>query len=435
MKMVNCHALRDPRLSYLVNTTSPSKFCMYTRLLNHWENFRSSFWFVPAILMISAAVGAYLMVTLDGKIDKDIVKAFPIFEMSPPAARSILSSIVGAMISATGVVFSMTIVALSLASSQFGSRLIRTYRGRRSTHFTLGIFVSTSLYCILVLSCIREIKEYVFVPTLSVGLGIVLTVVCLSTLIYYIHDMSYAIQASSVIDKSAEALDAAMQRLFPTKLGQPVDPEEDEGQIPDESMGDRCEENLGDRIWTTKCDRVGYVQAIENESVMSLASEHKLVIRLLLQPGDFIHPGSLLADIHQAADRESLEDLDQEAVNLKLADSLIVGGNRTPTQDIRYAFNELVEVAVRALSPGINDPFTAINCVDRISAALHELKSCKIPSAYRVDEDKVLRVIAEPVQFETCLQNSLGVIEHYAKDNPMVKERVASALSAIEQTR
>ena len=406
---------------------------MYTRLLNYWENFRSSFWFVPALLMLAATVGAWLMVSLDSKIDDEIVNAFPIFKMSPPAARSILSSIVGAMISATGVVFSMTIVALSLASSQFGSRLIRTYRGRRSTHFTLGIFVSTSLYCILVLSCIREVNNYVFVPTLSVGLGIVLTVVCLSTLIYYIHDMSYAIQASSVIDKSAEDLDAAMKRLFPVKIGQSLDHTEVENHDSNPSLEKNFEEALGDPIWTAECDRVGYVQAIENESVMSTASHHKLVVRLLLNPGDFIYPGCLLAEIHQAADLESLEDLDREAVNHKLADSLIVGGNRTPTQDIRYAFNELVEVAVRALSPGINDPFTAINCVDRILAALHELKSCDPPSAYRVDEDQVLRVIAEPIPFETCLQNSLGVIEHYARDSPMVKKRVEDALSAVAQ--
>lgn len=405
---------------------------MYTRLLNYWENFRSSFWFVPAILMIAAAVGALLMVSLDNKVDKAIISAFPIFEMSPPAARSILSSIVGAMISATGVVFSMTIVALSLASSQFGSRLIRTYRSRRSTHFTLGIFVSTSLYCILVLTCIREVNDYVFVPTLSVGLGIVLTVICLSTLIYYIHDMSYAIQASSVIDKSAEDLHASMQRLFPIKLGQEVDQAEVADENAKEALLKTYEEELGDSLWTAKCDRVGYVQAIENESVMALACEHALVVRLKLQPGDFIHQDCDLAEIYRATDHEPSEDLDHDKISHELCDSLIVGSNRTPTQDIRYAFNELVEVAVRALSPGINDPFTAINCVDRISAALHELKSCKTASAYRVDEDSDLRVIAEPIPFDVCLENSLGVIEHYASDSPMVKKRVAMALSELK---
>jgi len=400
---------------------------MYTRLFNYWEKFRSSFWFVPAILMMTAGIGAFLMVNLDVKVNKSLVAAFPIFEMSPPAARSILSSIVGAMISATGVVFSMTIVALSLASSQFGSRLIRTYRGRRSTHFTLGIFVSTSLYCILVLTCIREINGYAFVPTLSVGLGIVLTVICLSTLIYYIHDMSYAIQASSVIDKSAIDLHAAMDRLFPVKIGQEADTEEPERKTFNKSK----EETLKDALCTATFDRVGYVQAIENESVIALAREHKLVIRLLVQPGDFVHQESPLAEIFRFNDHDDRKQFDQDKIVEEICKSLIVGSNRTPTQDIRYAFNELVEVAVRALSPGINDPFTAINCVDRISAALHEFKACKPPSPYRVDDEDELRVIAEPVPFEFCLRDSLGVIAHYAKDSPMVKKRVEDAMNAL----
>jgi len=380
--------------------------------------------------MLTATLGAFLMVNLDSRVDKAILTAYPIFEMSPPAARSILSSIVGAMISATGVVFSMTIVALSLASSQFGSRLIRTYRGRRSTHFTLGIFVSTSLYCILVLACIREVNDFNFVPTLSVGVGIVLTVICLSTLIYYIHDMSYAIQASSVIDKSAKDLHAAMQRLFPEKFGQEVDSQE----VDQKEFVESCEENLGELLWTARCDRVGYIQAIDNESVIAMATEHKLVVRLLQRPGDFVHKGSFVAEVYQSTDNEWKDAIDEDSqteITEELCNSLIVGSNRTPTQDIRYAFNELVEVAVRALSPGINDPFTAINCVDRISAALYELRACKTPSAYRVDDDDILRVIADPVPFAICLQSSLGVIQHYAEDSPMVKTRVDDVINEL----
>lgn len=155
---------------------------MYTWFLNKWENIRSSFWFVPAILMAGAAVAAWLLIRLDAAIDNRFVAAANWMELSPPAARSILSSIVGAIVTSTGVVFSITIVALSLASSQFGSRLIRTYRNRRSTHYTLGIFVATSLYCILVLASIRENGDYQFVPTISVATGIVLAVICLGTL-------------------------------------------------------------------------------------------------------------------------------------------------------------------------------------------------------------------------------------------------------------
>ena len=404
---------------------------MYTRLQNIWENFRSSFWFTPSILMLLAATGSLAMVLLDYKVDKSLVRSSPIFKMSPAAARSILSSIVGAMISATGVVFSMTIVALSLASSQFGSRLVRTFRTRRSTHFTLGIFVSTSLYCILVLAAVRD-TDQLFVPTLSVAVGILLTVVCLTALVYYIHDISYAIQASSIVNISAADLHEGMTRLFPDRIGE--DGESENAQPSEGQQGQQTrEERLGEPLWTVKCDQVGYLQAIENESVMALARDQQLIFRLLRQPGDFIYPGSKLANVFASADLDRPQEVDQEKVNKKMCDSLIVGSNRTPTQDIRYAFDELTEVAVRALSPGINDPYTAINCVDRISAALHELRSCKIPSRYRLDEDGYLRVIADPLTFEHCLQKSLGVIEHYASDSPIVKEQILIAKNSLKR--
>ena len=404
---------------------------MYTRIQNIWENFRSSFWFTPSILMLLATFGACVLIAVDYRFRDVLINASTIFEMSPAAARSILSSIVGAMISATGVVFSMTIVALSLASSQFGSRLVRTFRTRRSTHFTLGIFVSTSLYCILVLSSIRDFGEG-FVPTLSVFTGILLTVVCLITLIYYIHDISYAIQASSVVDRSAIDLHKAMKRLFPKQMGSSGKEDSERQTNHAGASTDReWEKQLGEPLWTTKCDRVGYLQAIENESVMALAEEQKLIFRLMLRPGDFIHPEVELAKIFEPPKRDAEIEIDREAINKELCTHLIVGRNRTPTQDIRYAFDELTEVAVRALSPGINDPFTALNCVDRITAALHELKACERPSRYRLDEEGDLRVIADPVTFDCCLEKSLGVIEHYADGSPMVEQRVAFSKKSL----
>lgn len=144
---------------------------MYTRFMNLWVDFRSSFWFVPSLLMVISAASAFFLVWFDVTYGTAVTEAYPVFEMSPPAARSILAAIVGAMVTSTGVVFSITIVALSLASSQFGSRLIRTYRNRKTTHFTLGIFVATSLYCILVMTTIREVNDFAFVPTTAVRYG------------------------------------------------------------------------------------------------------------------------------------------------------------------------------------------------------------------------------------------------------------------------
>ena len=404
---------------------------MYTRISNIWSNFRSSFWFVPTILMILATITAFTMIRFDKTWGQGIVEAYPMFEMSPPAARSILSSIVGAMVSTTGVVFSITIVALSLASSQFGSRLIRTYRNRRTTHFTLGIFVSTSLFCILVMASIREVNDFAFVPTASVIVGILLTVVCLVTLVYYIHDMSQAIQAPNVIQHSADDLDDAIERLFPERFGKATD--DSDADEMDEADVKAIADQLRNPQLSICCKKVGYVQAIENETVMGIANDKDLTIKLLIRPGDFLYEGRSIAEVF-GGDTLSCEQGSEFVDQLTRAvqNSLIVGPNRTHLQDVRYAFDELVDIAVRALSPGINDPFTAVNCVDRIHAALIALRKRDKPSPYRLNDDQQLRVIAIPVLFDECVEGSLGVIGSYADDNPMVVKRIEAAMKSLD---
>lgn len=383
-------------------------------------------------MMVLATLVAFSMIHFDKTYGKGIIIAYPMFEMSPPAARSILSSIVGAMVTSTGVVFSITIVALSLASSHFGSRLIRTYRNRRTTHFTLGIFVSTSLFCILVLASIREVTDLQFVPTASVVVGILLTVVCLGTLVYYIHDMSRAIQAPNVIQSSAEDLHDAIERLFPDSFGEQI-PGAESNDPEDESALDSIGEKLSEASFKVPGGRTGYVQAVENESVMDLASEHNLVIRLLVRPGDFLYEGFEIAEVY-CSDNLPGDDLEELESNARLAlrGSLIVGAERTHLQDVRHAFNELVDIAVRALSPGVNDPFTAVNCVDRIHAALIKLRSRKTPAAFRSDSEGELRVIAEPVLLQECIEGSLGVIRNYADGSPMVLDAIEKSMKSFD---
>ena len=410
---------------------------MYTRLLNSWSNFRSSFWFVPTLLMFLATFAAFGMIHFDDAFGKEIVRAYPFFEMSPPAARSILSSIVGAMVSSTGVVFSITIVALSLASSQFGSRLIRTYRNRRTTHFTLGIFVSTSLFCILVLASIRELNDTAFVPTASVVVGILLTVVCLATLVYYIHDMSQAIQAPHVIQRSADDLDDAIEKLFPYSIGQQADDfkrESGDKAAPSKAELELAASKLNQPHILVGCERIGYIQAIENETLMGIASDSDLTIQLLIRPGDFLFRDRPIAEVFSRSEIQAGDaDATRSRIETVIRKSMIVGPNRTHMQDVRYAFDELVDIAVRALSPGVNDPFTAINCVDRIHAALVTLRVREIPSPYRLCKNGELRVIAKPVSLNECIEGSLGVIRDYADGNPVVERRIDSALESFAE--
>lgn len=406
---------------------------MQTRLLSLWDTFRSSFWFVPAVMMVLAVVSGLSLIWVDASIEHSFYGSESIFRMSPPAARSILSSIVGAMVTSTGVVFSITVVALSLASSQFGSRLIRTYRNRRSTHFTLGIFVSTSLFCILALASIRELEGYSFVPTTAVVVGILLTIVCLATLIYYIHDISKAIQAPNVILSSAADLDVAIDRMFPEPIGEPA---EENDAATDEKASEEAVKQYTSQSAAMEVfgESEGYIQAIENETIIHVACESESVIVVKTQPGDFVSKGTKLADVFEVPSAENDEENedDLESLACRIRGAFIVGATRTPTQDVRYAFNELTEIAIRALSPGINDPFTAMTCIDRIETALLRLKDREDPQPCRVDESGRVCVIAHPVTYDCCRKGSLGMIASYVDGSPRVKERLEAAMHRTE---
>lgn len=402
---------------------------MQTRLLSLWDTFRNSFWFVPAMMMFAAAVLAVSLIWVDASLEHSVFGSKSIFQMSPPAARSILSSIVAATVTSTGVVFSITVVALSLASSQFGSRLIRTYRNRSSTHFTLGIFVSTSLFCILTLASIRELEGYSFVPTTAVVVGILLTIVCLATLIYYIHDISNAIQAPNVILSSATDLDVAIDRMFPERIGQSA---ESVSAVDDSSTGKRTLKEFETQQFSESIcsSKTGYIQAIEQETVVQIACETSNVLRIKAQPGEFISNQTVLVELLKPLSDCSEDEANRIANRIRKA--FIIGSVRTPTQDVRYAFNELTEIAIRALSPGINDPFTAITCIDRIETALIRLKDRKHPAPCRFNEEGRVCVVAFPVTYKTCREGSLGMISSYVDGSPRVEERLQAAM---QQTR
>ena len=167
-----------------------------------------------------------------------------------------------------------------------------------------------------------------------------------------------------------------------------------------------------------------------------MAKKHEVIVELKIQPGDFIYESCQIAEVFKTERSESnLDDDAIESLNQKVRNCLIVGPNRTPSQDIRYAFNELVEIAVRALSPGINDPYTAISCIDRIQAALLQVQKRKTPNSHRRDEEgdsPALRLIAYSVTLTECIDESLGMIEGYVDGNPKVKSRLQQAYAALE---
>ncbi len=192
------------------------------RLAQLWESLRTSYWFVPTVMTAGAVGLSFASVHLDQVVKAEWVRAVGwIWAGSPEGARQVLSTIAGSMITVAGVAFSITIVALTLASTQFGPRLLRNFVRDLGNQVVLGTFVSTFVYCLLVLRTVRGGDVAEFVPYLSVTLGVAFALASLGVLIYFIHHVSGAIQAEHLIASVADELEDAIERMFPESWASP----------------------------------------------------------------------------------------------------------------------------------------------------------------------------------------------------------------------
>ncbi|HEY7316030.1 MAG TPA: DUF2254 domain-containing protein [Candidatus Binatia bacterium] len=378
---------------------------MKAKFINVWDVLRSSFWFLPALMTFGVIGLSFATIALDWVVQERLLKKVPLVWIGGiEGARQLLSTIAGSMVTVAGVVFSITIVVLALASSQFGPRLLRNFTRDRGNQVVLGTFIATFTYCLLVLRSIHGGDGSPFVPYISVSLGIALALVSVAVLIYFIHHVSVIIQAPTVITMVAAELDEGIDRLFPEKLGQGRPPPKQHRPIPG---------NFEQQAQAIIALHTGYLQSIDSNGLMRIATKNDLVMKLNYRPGKFIIAGSVLL---LAWPRQSVaEQLDNQ-----INDSFILGDDRTPIQDVEFCIDQLVEVAVRALSPGINDPFTAMTCIDRLGAALCLLSEREIPSPYRYDGDDKLRVIPDPVTFAGLTDSAFNQIRQYGRSSAAV---------------
>lgn len=397
---------------------------MRTYLLNLWDAVRTSYWFVPSVFAIFALVLSLVLPQLDHYFAHSKHHLPEWVLTTADTARTTLSAMAGAMIAVTGTVFSITIVTLSLTSQQFGPRLLRRFMYDLTTQITLGVFLSTGFYCLLMLRVV-ESKETLTAPHLSVVTAVGLTVLSMGMLIVFIHHIAMLIQAPNVVAAVADDLDDAILRLFPEKIGESLN--ESEANLEDRPEFRSLEEIEPLVIRSTQD---GYVQAIDGNGLIDLAKEKDLIIRLDAQPGQFVSTGSPLAEIWPVGKQDSSEDM-VDSLTGPLNETFITGVRRTPRQDLNCAVEELVEVAVRSLSPGINDPITAMNCIDYLGAALGRLAERKLPGSYRCDAEGRLRVIAQPVSFSDVLDAAFNQIRQYGRESVAVIIRLLETLTSV----
>ena len=387
------------------------------KLVFFWKELLASFWFIP-VMIIGLAIGLSIgLVTLDSHLDlsnEGLLKFFLV--NSSDSARSILSTISGAMIGVAGTVFSVTLVALTLASSQFGPRLIKNFMYVRLNQVVLGSYISTYLYCLLVLNTIKENDSYNFIPSISILVAILAAIINIILLIVFIHQIAVSIQADHIISDISDIIAKQVRTIFPEKLGE---------ELKDKTVFDEdAEFSRFSKKASIKSSKVGYLQYIDSEVLMEIVVEKDALIKLNHRPGGFLVEGEEIGVVYSNKDLEddSLEDIQEQ---------FIVGKTKTSQQDLEYSIHQMVEIAARALSPGVNDPYTAIACIDNLTATMCYLAEAKFPSKYRVDDDNKLRVIADVLNFEGVLDAAFNQIRQFSGGSTAVIIRLMEALKTI----
>lgn len=381
-------------------------------MTSRWARLRQSFWFLPALLCGLAAVLAETLVFLDRQLDEVDLGPVGVLvtRVGESGSRDLLGAIAGSMLAVASTTFSITVAVLALSSSTYGPRLVRNFMADRGNQCVLGIFVATFLYSLLVLRSIRVLgdtgDEY-FVPHLAVNVAVLLSLLAIGVLVYFIHHISDSVQVATLSRQVRTDLVAAVERCYPEKIGGGSSDFEDAGGARD--VPSRLD---ADGAFVAS-QETGYVQDIDQKSLLALASEHDLVVSLRIRPGTHLNDGSDLAVLWPS-------DRAEDDVLVQIRKTVTVGQARTPQQDVEFSVWVLEEMAVRALSPGTNDPYTAINALDDLSAGLVLLAGRRPPSPYRYDRQGQLRVVAPTIVLTNLMDHVLDAMRHYAIEHPTV---------------
>lgn len=366
---------------------------------------RDLFWAMPAAMVFGAALLAIALISIDrsGLLPEVIRDSVWLYHGSPDGARSLLGMVAASMLGVAGTVFSITIAALSLAAGQMGPRLLQNFTRDRGNQFTLGAFLGTFVFALLVMRSVDSRDTSVFVPQLSLAVAIVMTFVCVATLVYFVGHMASRINVDTVVELVGDDFYLAVQRLMQAEAAPAA---------------------IDDVDWRLSTEvrhsASGYLQHLDTDLLATFASEHGSALKLLVRPGDFVFPGAPVALMCPAV----------EGAERTLSQALALGALRGSLDDLEDAIKRLVEVAVRALSPGINDPNTAVSVLDRLGAGLCQMAGLHLPPAERCREGRLV-LLLRAHDYAGVLDAMFHAIRQCAESHPAVLIRLLAVLSAV----
>lgn len=369
---------------------------------NWWTRMWRPFWAVPLALIAASWVLALVLPSVDARVAHVIPY---VFGGGPDGARTVLSTIASAMISVTGLVFSITMVVLQLASSQFTPRVLSTFLHNRVSQVTLGIFTATFVFSLTVLRSIRA-AQTAFVPQVSVSTAFVLVLTSVVMFIAFIHHITASIQVTEVISSIGDATARVIDRYYPA----------DPPAISDATGPAEAADVLLD-------ERHGTVTDVHYTTLVQLAADADGFVELRVRHGDFLTHGHLVARVSA---REGTIDAD------RVRGCLLLATGHDLQVDPAYGFRQLVDIAARALSPGINDPTTAVECLDELHRLLRVLVQRHDPSPVLLDDDGTPRVRWQPQPIAHLVGLALVEPIHYGAGAPAVRARIHDCLDDLE---
>lgn len=377
-------------------------------LLN--ERVFNTLWFWPVVLVTLAVVASFATVEIDHAVGE--VKGRVIFSGSATSARVVTGTLAGSALSIIGITVPLTLVALQLASSQFSQRILRNFMRDRIVQIFLGAFIGVFAYNLLVLRVIRSSDESVesFVPQISISIGMALSLLSLILFIIFINHIVGLIQVSHILRRIARETRGTIAHLYPESVGLAAKVED--APIP----------GSGASVVTTRTS--GYLQSVDVGAVFELSRDRIGTVWLVRNIGEFCPEGATIFVL-------SRDGNDDTKIGDVLLSKLQLGADRSAHEDALFGFRQIVDVAARALSPGVNDPTTAVQCIDHLTDLLHALLKRSFPSVVRRDEDGVVRLVVRAPSFEDFVSEAFDQIRSYGEGDVAVTRRLLQALTEL----
>lgn len=388
---------------------------------DRWRDIRGSLWFVPAVEVVLAIAGSTLTLWLDAAHADWLSERLPvIFGGTAEGARTLLSAIAGSVISVVAVIFSVTMIALQQASSQYTPRVLRTFMQDRGNQIVLGTYIATFTYALLVLRQVRSETDSVarFTPSLSIFVTIVLSLVALALLVYFIHHTARSLQVSFVIRAIRSELDTALEQTFEHRGHADAKPsyEDAVGSTQHRRRGEEC---------VVRAERDGYLRTIDDDSLVREAGEENALLFVPVRVGEYVLRGSVLARFWTSGGAS-------EGRRERIGDCFMIHQERRTSDDPLFGIRQLADIGLKALSPGINDPTTAEDAIDALGSVVAFLLDRATPPAllYVDNGGCLLRRVRT---FDEYVEECFSQIRRAARTQPHVLEHMLDLLAQLAE--